>query len=638
MQAGTDISGAIRQLTEQLLRMQREDGTWRLCFENGLLTDAYMIITLRVLQMPDEPLIRGLHARILQAQQADGSWKVYHDEKDGNVSATVEAYYALLYSGYSSPDQPALLKAKRFILAKGGLRSVTQVLTKIMLAVTGQYPWPSSIFIPLELLLLPPSSPISFFDFSGYARVHLAPMLLLADRKFVTDAGSAPDLSGLQLERPDGQDDGWVPNSRGWQSLLERIHSSLKKLTGLPDQLHRTATLRAEQYMLQRIEPDGTLYSYATSTFLMLFALLALGYGKGHPVLVRAVQGLKGMLCRPGGRVFLQNSPPTIWDTALLSHALHATGLPSAQPAVRRAASYLLTKQQRTLGDWSVHNPNPVPGGWGFSETNTINPDVDDTTAALRAIKPFVPAHAACREAWNRGLNWVLSMQNSDGGWPSFERDADLPILTWLPIEGAKAAAVDPSTADLTGRTLEYLGESAGFTLQHAFIRRAADWLYHNQEEDGSWYGRWGVCYLYGTWGALTGLRAVGVDASQPSVQKAVRWLLRIQNEDGGWGESCESDRQLRYVPLGESTPSQTAWALDALISVHAEPTPQLEKGMRRLVSLLQENDWRQSYPTGAGLPGFFYSHYHSYRYIWPLLAMSHYQSKYGLPAGSALD
>jgi sporulenol synthase len=329
------------------------------------------------------------------------------------------------------------------------------------------------------------------------------------------------------------------------------------------------------------------------------------------------------------GTVTLQNSTSTVWDTALMSYALQETGIPAAHPMIRSSSSYLLSKQHKKYGDWSVHNPNTLPGGWGFSDSNTINPDVDDTTAALRAIHGIAGTDASFRKSSDLGLNWLLSMQNRDGGWPAFEKDANLEILTLLPLNEARAAAIDPSTADLTGRTLEYLGNKAGLGMRHPFIRRGADWLIAHQEEDGSWFGRWGVCYIYGTWAAVTGLSAVGISPDHSALHRATEWLLRIQNPDGGWGESCKSDHSLRYIPLGASTPSQTAWALDALIAVHPEPIPEINRGIQTLISLGHEEDWRTKYPTGAGLPGIFYSHYHSYRYIWPLLTLGHYQTKY---------
>jgi sporulenol synthase len=411
--------------------------------------------------------------------------------------------------------------------------------------------------------------------------------------------------------------------------MLDSIQAGLSWLIGTPRYIHEVATTKAEQFMLQRIEADGTLYSYANSTILMILALLALGYDQQHPIITRAIQGLTAMQCRYGDTTTMQNSPSTVWDTALFAYTLQEAGIPDGHPAIRRATSYLLSQQQHKKADWSIHNPGTIPGGWGFSETNTINPDVDDTTAALRAIRGFSNTDPAYLESWNRGLNWVISMQNKDGGWPAFEKNTNNEMLTWLAIDGAKSAAIDPSEADLTGRTLEYLGNFAGLDTRHEFIKRGSKWLIHHQEKDGSWYGRWGVCYIYGTWAALTGLAAVGLPASHETLQKGSKWLLDIQNPDGGWGESCRSDRLQSYVPLGGSTPSQTAWALDALIAVQAQSMPEVDQGMLRLIALLHEDGWKSRYPTGAGLPGHFYSHYHSYRYIWPLLTLSHYKRRY---------
>ncbi|PQP91268.1 squalene--hopene cyclase [Paenibacillus sp. AR247] len=617
------------RLTAYLLKTQQPDGSWRFCFENGIGIDAFVIILFRILEADPEGLIRQLHDRICKEQQPDGCWRLYPDEEEGSLSASVEAYYALLCSGYSRPEEEHMQRAKRYILSRGGIGKVDSILTKAILAATGQRPWPRSIsMIPLEVLLFPSYFPINFFEFSGYSRVHLTPLLIMADRKFSVSPPDAPDLSDLASPRLDIDEDDPLP--REYENLQAELRQGMNRLIGTPRFIHEAAVERAERFMLERIEPDGTLYSYASSTILMVLALLALGYEREHPVISDAVKGLTAMQCQADGTTTIQNSPSTVWDTALIADALQEAGVAENHPAIRQAASYLLSRQQDKPADWSLHNPDAAPGGWGFSESNTINPDVDDTTAALRAISRLTETDPLYQEAWNRGLNWVLSMQNRDGGWPAFEKDTDKHILTWLAIEGAKSAAIDPSEADLTGRTLEYLGHFAGLAQRHEFIRRGANWLIRHQEKDGSWYGRWGVCYIYGTWAALTGLAAAGVPASHDAIQKGVRWLEQIQNPDGGWGESCRSDRIMRYVPLGASTPSQTAWALDALIAVQEQPSPSVDRGVQRLTSLLQQDGGMTAYPTGAGLPGTFYSRYHSYRYIWPILTLSHYKRKYG--------
>lgn len=631
MSARDSVDRAIERLTETLIRTQEEDGAWRMCFENAVLTDAYLIIVLRSLELPEEPFVRRLRDRLLATQGADGAWRAYPDESEGNLSATVECYYALLYSGYNRPEDAPLEKARAFILAKGGLRNVSGLMTKVMLAATGQFPWPRALRFPLAFLLFPSRFPVGLFDFSGYARVHMIPAMVLADRRYARRTAASPDLPALLGSRPDEplswfDEEGDDERSRDAKAMLQAIINGINHVAEVPSRLYEEAVRRAERYMLERLEADGTLYGYATSTLLMILALRALGYSPNHEAIAQAVEGLKGMLCRDAEPIFLQNSPSEVWDTALLSSALQEAGLPAHHPAIRRANGYVMALQHRKAGDWRMRNPRSVPGGWGFSESNTIHPDVDDTTAALRAIKRQAGSGGDAREAWNRGLQWLLSMQNDDGGWPAFEKNVDLGILARLPFREAKAAAIDPSTPDLTGRTLEYLGNYAGLGARHAFVRKGADWLIAHQEKDGSWYGRWGVCYVYGTWAALTGLAAVGIGREHPAVQAGVRWLLETQLSDGGWGESCESDVRMRYVPLASSTPSQTAWALEALIAVHDEPTPEIENGIRRLIELSEDGRYA-AYPTGAGLPGIFYSHYHSYRYIWPLLTLARYRN-----------
>lgn len=622
-----EVDEEIRRLTSILIQLQKPDGSWHFCFENGRTIDAYLIILFRTLNIQNEVLIQQLHDRILNDQQPEGGWKLYHDEKEGNLSASVEAYYALLFSGYSRTTDESMQRAKHYIQSKGGLGNVTSLLTKAILAATGQRTWPLAISsIPLEFLLLPTSFPLNFFEFSGYSRVHLAPMMIMADRKFGMKSDLTPDLSDLQVHRIESNEQ----QSPEYKETLDHIRSGVKRLIGTPKYMHEIATSKAEQYMLQRIESDGTLYSYASSTILMVFALLSLDYDHHHPLITNAIKGLTAMQCRSGNTVTIQNSPSTVWDTALLAYALQESGMSVHHATLQSATSYLLLRQQHQPADWSIHNPRALPGGWGFSETNTINPDVDDTTAALRVMKSLSHHHASYHEAWNRGLQWVLSMQNKDGGWPAFEKNTNKKMLTWLAIDGAKSAAIDPSEPDLTGRTLEYLGNFANLDMKHDFIKRGANWLIHHQEKDGSWYGRWGICYIYGTWAALTGLKSVGISSDHKTLQKGVNWLLSIQHADGGWGESCNSDRLLRYVPLAESTPSQTAWALDALIAVLPKPTDAINKGISKLIDLLKGDTWPTSYPTGAGLPGNFYVHYHSYRYIWPLLTLSHYRRKYG--------
>lgn len=621
-----DTSEGIQRLIDRLRKDQTPDGSWAYPFETGLSTDAYMIILLRTLEIHEEELIQGLVSRLMDKQEKNGAWKLFYDEPDGNVTATVEAYYALLYSGYVKKSDPKLRAARRFILAKGGVERIN-IFAKIMLAITGQYKWPACFPVPVEVMLLPPSFPVHFYQFSVYGRVNLAPILLLAEKKFSLRTSRSPDLSDLLLDRSDIHD--WEVRSE-WRPILSSIEQEVKRLIGLPSRLRSLAVDRAKTYMLERIEPDGTLYSYYSSTFLMIFALLSLGYKKEDPLIRRAVSGLTAMKTEIGGQPHMQYTTANVWNTSLINSALQLAGVPLHDPMVEKANRYLLERQHYKFGDWAIHNPAGVPGGWGFSHINNVNPDMDDTTASLRSIARGVTDHSAFRGAWDRGVQWLLSMQNDDGGWAAFEKNVKGRWIHLLPVEKGEFIFSDPSSADLTGRTLEFFGNYTNLPNDHKGMKRAARWLISNQESDGSWYGRWGICYIYGTWAAVTGLQSAGFSADHPSVKKAAAWLRSIQNRDGGWGESCRSDSAKRYVPLGKSTLTHTAWALDALIAAEGTPSPAVQKGVQFLLGSLENTDWTTDYPKGQGMAGSFYIHYHSYRYIFPLLALSNYRRAFG--------
>jgi sporulenol synthase len=620
------VNSAIEELIQTLQSEQSNDGSWRYCFESGPMTDAYTIILLRSLENDQEEwLIQQLVNRLLHKQEKNGAWKLYHDEQEGNLSATVEAYFALLYSGYVERQSENLKQAKTFIIKQGGLTN-TSNFTKIILALTGQIPWPKHLQLPIELILLPRTSPINFYDLVGYTRVHFAAMLISSNLNFKLKTSRTPDLSDMVLER--------FPNDTEFDSeearfIVSTVKDEIKKLLELPKRLRDSALKKAEKFIIERIEPNGLLFSYVSSTIYMVFAFLALGYSKNHRLIRNAINGIKNQVCLTTTFLHIENSPSTIWDTALITHALLNSGVSESDEMIKQSSQYLLLRQHLIYGDWAFNNPNTVPGGWGFSDINTFIPDIDDTTASLRALKQTVSEHPQYRNSWNRGLDWVLSMQNNDGGWAAFEKNTDKKLLKYFPFDAAGRSVIDPSTTDLTGRTLEYLGTGANLLLPHPQLEKGSQWLQRNQEDDGSWYGRWGICYIYGTWAAITGMKAIGMDSNHFSIKKGIDWLLSIQNEDGGWGESCYSDIRNKYVPLHASTPSQTAWALDALIAAYDKPTEAIHNGIAYLLENIYQNHWTINYPTGAGLPGGFYIHYHSYKYIWPLLTLSNYRNKY---------
>ncbi|MBO9129110.1 squalene--hopene cyclase [Bacillus sp. 165] len=611
----------IQKRVQESRHLQKSNGAWRFIFEGSLLTDAAMIMVLQSLGSNDQ-LVFQLAARLQKLQQPNGAWTLYDDEGEGNLTATVLAYNALLFSKTVSKEDSRMKQAERFINKKGGL-SQTHFMTKFLLAVHGQYPWPKLFHVPTPVFFLPSSFPFNIFKFSNYARIHILPMIICANKRFSLPY-AAPDLTHLMAESEDAE---WFLQNRSIG--LHNLFQEIKKLKRYPSEYKKMGYAYLEKFMLDRIEPNGTLYSYASSTIFMIYALLALGYPKTSPVIQHALQGLHSLLIETENGVHVQNSPSTVWDTALLSYALQEAGVAEHDSMIQHANTYLLHKQHTQKGDWSVHAPKTAPGGWGFSHINTKVPDIDDTSAALRAITREAVKNETYREAWNKGVEWLLAMQNTDGGWAAFEKGANNEMLTLIPLENANDAIIDASTADLTGRALQFLGTYAGLTMEHSAVRKGVEWLLSKQEENGSWYGRWGICYVYGTWAAVTGLCAVGLTKEHPAIQKAAAWLESIQHENGGWGESCKSCEIKQYVPLGYSTPSQTAWATDALIAVYGQERKSIQKG---IAYLLRQHSWSKQeiqYPTGLGLPGQFYFRYESYNYIFPLLALGNYMKRY---------
>lgn len=603
---------------KKIVNLQMEDGSWRFNFDGPILTDCFMIILIRSLNISTDDIEAGLLNRIVNLQQQNGSWKLYSDEVEGNLSATIQAYTAMLLSGKYTREHNKMKKAEKFIKENGGLRK-SHFMTKMMLVVNGFYSYPTHFHFPMAYYLLPTSVPMNMYQCSNYARIHLTPMLICMNRKYTfkhsVDSSFFDEI----------KDNKWFREDR---ASFDDYFKQIKHIAFAPSYLQKAGFKEAEKMMLNRVEENGTLYSYATSTFYMIYALLALGYEKESSIIQNAMKGMFEYIIKTREGLHLQNSPSTIWDTALLSYSLQEAGMSEKHPTIQKASKYLLSKQQSLKGDWAIHAPSTSPGGWGFSESNQFTPDNDDTSAVLRALTGESKTSATTKKAYEKGVAFLLDMQNKDGGWGAFEKNAYHTILAHLPIENAKDALVDDSTADLTGRVLEFLGNFVGLNEANPSIKKAMNWLIKNQNDDGSWYGKWGICYIYGTWAAVSGLRAVGMKKDHPTIIKAIQWLESKQRVNGGWGESCMSAEKETYIPLPFSTPSQTAWALDTLLTVRNPSMPSVQKAVQFLVDYDFSNKEATYYPTGMGLRGGFYIYYESYNELFPLLALGHYRKK----------
>lgn len=615
------VRAQIDEMTADLLHQQSRDGAWRMCLDSGTMTDSHLIILLRLLGSADEHLIRMLASRIAYKQEPNGAWKLYPDESEGNLEATAEAYFALLYAGFYHAADPRMVRAKQFILNRGGLSEARSLFTQVIFAATGQAEWPRLLRIPLEAFFSDFGIGLDLFSLSGHARVHLVPTLIMANKKFVRRTATMPHISEIFV----GSSRTFT-NDSTWISALNEFISSLPLSSLLPSS-SKSALEQAEAFMFKRVEPNGTLLTYSTATILMILALLALDYSPQSPVINRLLTGIISLICRD--RPHLQVASSEVWDTAMISHALREAGVPPSHNALEQAGAYLLDRQQIRLGDWARRMPNLPAGGWGFSDVNTLYPDADCSVAVLRAVRPYITEANGLYDNWQRGLNWVLALRNDDHGWPAFEREGDQLPASFFTFEGSADISTDPSTVDLTGRVLGFLGKELDMTIGHRWLDDSVQWVLSQQTRDGSWYGRWGIAYIHGTGAAIQGMMAARVPADHPAIKKGIKWLLDIQNDDGGWGESCLSDKVKHYVPLHASTPSQTAWALDALTAAYEKPTSALERGVNALLQSLDRRDWTYSYPTGAGLPGSLYVHYPSNNYIWPLLTLSAILKKY---------
>ncbi|WP_178930267.1 terpene cyclase/mutase family protein [Bacillus altitudinis] len=609
----TRVNEYIDELHMQVERRQREDGAFIFCFEGPIMTNAFFIMLLKAVGDPDQQLIHQLAEAIHAKQNEDGSFSLYHDQS-GHLTATVQGYCGMLASGRFQKDEPHMEKAAQYIRSKGGLKNV-HFMTKWMLAVNGMHPWPY-FYAPLSFLLIPTSFPLHFYHLSAYARIHFVPMMIALNKRYTSHA-AFPSLAHL--------DENMSKNPFDWFMAREERSTDdflmyMRSYTALDSRLDFFGYEAAKRYMFDRLEKDGTLYSYLSATIFMVYALMSLGYSSGHHLIQKAVRGMKRLVTSCQGKIYAENSTSTVWDTALVSYASQRAGRKREDPMIMNSFTYLLDRQQMKKADWAVHNRHAAPGGFGFSHINTNNPDCDDTQIVLKAIpKEYAPLQ------WKRGYDWLLSMQNRDGGFSAFEKNQDHFLLRHLPLESAEDAAIDPSTPDITGRVLHLIGLEEKDTASPSILRqkdRCVKWLIDHQEKNGSWFGRWGVCYIYGTWAALTGLKAAGVPSSHPAVQKACRFLKQIQLEDGSFGESCKSAELKTYVPLPFGTVVQTAWATEALLQYEKANNAAILKAVSFLVNH-HHTEEAMYYPVGIGLPKQFYITYHSYPFVFPMMACS---------------
>jgi len=622
------LDAAVERACAWLLARQHARGYWQAPLEANATMEAEYVFFNRMLGRRKADVERRVVERLLALQQADGSWPLYAGGP-GSLSTTVEAYFALKLAGHGG-DEPALVRARDFIRAGGGLVRAG-VFTRIWLALFGQFPWEGVPVMPVELVLLPPWCPLNIYAMSSWARGTVVPLtLLLAHRPAVRTPAEAT-LAELWLAPPAPADLAFARSRElvTWRNVFLAVDAALRRLRRVPARpWRRRAVARAIEWVLRHQDTTGQWGGIQPAMLNSVLALSAVGFADDHPVIVRGVQGVDDFLIECEGTLCYQPCVSPTWDTGLAARALLDAGLDPAHPALGRAGEWLLGMQISRPGDWSVYNPSLEPGGWAFEFANDWYPDVDDSAVILMVLDALpIGRSPAGRRALAAGLNWTLGMQSRRGGFGAFDTNNEARFLNRIPFADMEAM-IDPPTEDLTGRLLQCMA-TFGHTTAFGRARRAVEFLRRTQRPDGSWWGRWGVNFVYGTWCALAGLGAIGEDLRAPWVRRAVDWLVSRQNPDGGWGESPASYDDESRAGIGESTPSQTAWALMGLLAADGAASAAVERGITYLLATqTAEGTWEERAFTGTGFPGHFYLRYHLYRHYFPLMALGQYRRR----------
>ena len=615
------LGDAIGDARDAILAKQFPGGYWHAPLEANVGMDAQYVVFNRFMGRRPVEVERRLVEHILAKQSADGSWPLYHDGP-GHLSTTIEAYFALKLTGHH-PDEPALVRAREFIHAHGGLARA-QVFTRAYLAYFGQFPWTGLPAMPVEAILLPPWFPLNIYAMSSWARETVVPMLLLFARKPSIALEPGCGVEELWLRPPTRSDLAFPADDRflSWSNFFLQLDRVLKLVGRSPwKPLRRRALARAEKWILDRQDRNGGWGGIQPPMLNCVMALRTLGYADDHPAVKNGIQAIDDFLIEHEGHLLFQPCVSPTWDTALTMRALLDSGTPADDPALARAAEWLIDNQIFVPGDWSVYNPDLDPGGWAFEFANDWYPDVDDSAVILMVLRRLAFAdRTRADRSIARGTNWTIGMQCRNGGYGAFDTDNDAAFLNEIPFADMKAM-IDPPTEDLTGRVLELMGNS-GFDLDYSRARRARDFILRTQRADGSWWGRWGSNFIYGTWSVLLGLKAIGEDMDAPYVKRAVRWLEEHQNADGGWGETLDSYDDETKAGRGPSTPSQTAWAIMGLLAAQRTVSPAVERGVRYLIETQRDGTWAEEPFTGTGFPGHFYLRYTMYGEYFPLMAL----------------
>jgi squalene-hopene/tetraprenyl-beta-curcumene cyclase len=621
--ASDRLEVALERAKAALLQLQHDEGYWVGELQGDSILESEYLLLKFILEQENEPDLFKIANYLRALQNPEGGWSLFPGGPS-DLSATAKAYFALKLMG-DDPEAPYMRSAREVVLSLGGAEKCNS-FTKFYFAALGQISYDACPSIPPEIVFLPKWFYFNLYHVSAWTRTMILPLAFVTTLRYTRRLPPEMGMPELYIDRIAANRVADPPRGlpRSWRDFFLRIDQFLKIYDRSPiSSLRRRALHAGERWLLDHLEGSEGLGAIFPPMVYLLIVFRALGYPDDDPRVVKAHKDLRDFFIEEGDTIRLQPCVSPVWDTGLAMHALAESGLDPHSDSARRGVHWLLGKECRVASDWKNNCRAVEPSGWFFEFANPHYPDVDDTAIALAALRRL--GGEVAREALERGLRWLLNMQNDDGGWAAFDRTRDRPILEKIPFSDHNAMQ-DPSCPDIVGRALEGLGH-CGLTARHPAVRRAIAFLRKHQDSCGGWWGRWGVNYVYGTWQVLTGLKAVGEDMRQPYIQRAADWLRNVQKSDGSFGETCQSYEDPRLKGKGDSTASQTAWGAMGLLAAAGPNDEAAKRAIDWLIAhQLPDGNWKEEFYTGTGFPRVFYLKYHLYRLYFPLTALSRYR------------
>ncbi|MBM3993397.1 MAG: terpene cyclase/mutase family protein [Planctomycetes bacterium] len=647
------VEPTLQKARRCLLSLQNPDGHWRGELQGDTILESEYILLMAFLGRAGESKVHKAAAYLVQQQRPDGAW-ANHPGGPVDLNVSVKAYFALKLTGHPA-DAGYMVRARELIRQGGGAEACNSY-TKFYLALLGQFPYENCAAVPPEMIFLPKWMYFNIYAMSAWTRTIIIPLSLFYAHKPMRKVPSEEGVAELFLDDPHTPRWPHPPTKRllTWTNFFLAADWIIKFLEVWgPQFIRKKAIERAAEWMLDHFQDSDGVGAIFPPIIYTIISLHCLGHGADSPEMQYALKQLDDLMLEEADTLRVQPCFSPVWDTALSVNALAMAGAHPHDPAITHAARWLIEREVRRPGDWSLMNPGAEPAGWFFEYNNGFYPDIDDTAMVLMGLArsgkawhstALAPSRSqmASREgdatsadplqddnlipAVRRGLNWLLQMQNQDGGWAAFDRDINHEILTKVPFADHNAM-LDPSCPDITARVLEALGQY-GMGVGHSQVDRGLEFIAKTQDPRGCWIGRWGVNYIYGTWQVLIGLEAAGFDMTQPMVRRAVAWLKSAQQPSGGWGETCQSYNDPSLAGQGTVTASQTAWALLGLIAAGEADSDSVHRGIQSLIASQQpDGNWEEDQFTGTGFPKVFYLKYHMYRLYFPLMALARYKN-----------